>query len=231
MIYRRMPTLLRILPGALQRYILFFEASIEDAVREFAASLPPAALVLDAGAGESQYEPLFAGLRYMAVDLAVGDADWSYRRLDAVADLSLLPFASHVFAGAVNIVTLEHVRDPRAVLAELARVLAPGGRLLLVTPLEWEEHQQPHDYFRYTRYGVEHLLHSAGLTVERIEPVGGFFRLLARRLLNAPQFFPPVIALLVLALVAVPAVLLPLLDGFDRRRAFTLGHICIARKP
>jgi len=219
------------MPAAVQRQVLHFEACIEDAARAFAASLPPGAAVLDAGAGESQYEPLFAGLRYVAVDLGVGDSQWSYRRLDAVADLSLLPFADGSFAGCVNIVTLEHVREPRAVLSELARVMRSGGRLLLVTPLEWEEHQQPHDYFRYTRYGVMHLLNSAGLEVERLEAAGGFFRLMARRLWNAPQFFPVPLAWLVLLLVAVPALVLPLLDGLDPRRAFTLGHICIARKP
>ncbi len=231
MIYRRKPAPLRLMPAALQRHVLHFEASIEDAARAFAASLPRGGRVLDAGAGESQYEPLFAGLHYVAVDLAVGDSEWSYRRLDAIADLASLPLAANSFDGAVNIVTLEHVQRPAAVLAELARVLRPGGRLLLVTPLEWEEHQQPHDYFRYTRYGVAHLLAGAGLEVERLDAAGGFFRLLARRLLNMPQFFPPLVAWLVLALVAVPALLLPLLDSFDRRRAFTLGHICIARKP
>lgn len=231
MIYRRMPAPLRLMPAAVQRYVLSFEAAIEDAAREFGRALPAGSRLLDAGAGESQYEPLFEGLRYVAVDLGVGDSEWSYRRLDAIADLARLPFADGTFAGAVNIVTLEHVREPAAVLAEIARVLASGGRLLLVTPLEWEEHQQPHDYFRYTRYGVEHLLQSAGLVVERLDAAGGFFRLLSRRLLNAPQFFPPLIAWLVLAMVAGPALLLPLLDRLDRRRAFTLGHICIARKP
>jgi SAM-dependent methyltransferase len=231
MIYRRMPALLRILPAAMQRHILHFESRIEDAARQFAALVPAGRRVLDAGAGESQYEELFGGLQYIAVDLGVGDAGWSYSKLDAVADLGRLPFRDESFAGVVNIVTLEHVRYPRSVIVELARVLEPGGLLLLVTPLDWEEHQQPHDYYRYTRYGVEHLIRNAGLRVERLEAVGGFFRLLSRRLLNAPQFFPGPVAWLVLAMVALPALLLPLLDGLDERRAFTLGHICIARKP
>jgi hypothetical protein len=64
-----------------------------------------------------------------------------------------------------------------------------------------------------------------------MEPAGGFFRLLGRRLLNTPQFFPGPAGLIALALVAGPALVLPALDGFDRRRNFTLGHICVARKP
>lgn len=231
MIYRRMPAPLRLMPSALQRRVLSFEADIEDAARAFSAALPAGSRVLDAGAGEAQYAPLFAGHRYTAVDLGVGDADWSYSSLDAVADLERLPFGNSTFDACVNIVTLEHVQQPQQVVSEMARVLRPGGRLLLVTPLEWEEHQQPHDYFRYTRYGLELLLTRAGLRVETLTPAGGFFRVLSRRLLNAPQFFPGPVAWGVLAAVALPALAIGALDGLDRRRSFTLGHICIASKP
>ena len=130
----------------------------------------------------------------------------------------------------MNIVTLEHVREPRRVVEEIARVLKPGGRLLLVVPQEWEVHQAPHDYFRYTRYGLRYLLESAGLEVERIEPVGGYFRLLSRRLLNGLQFFPGVLFFPAALLFAPPALVLPWLDALDRERNFTLGYICRARK-
>ena len=226
MICRRMPGLLRLAPEFLQRHILHFEASVENAVRAFVRDLPANAVVLDAGAGEAQYAPLFDGMRYVAVDLGVGDAEWSYEALDAIADLTHLPFPSGIFAGAVNIVTLEHVREPALVVKELARVLRPGGSLLLVTPLEWEEHQQPHDYYRYTRYGVTWLVESAGLRVEKLEAVGGMFRLLARRMLSVSMFTP-----LLFPFFAPAALVLPLLDGLDRNRHFTLGHICVARKP
>lgn len=230
MIYRRMPAILRLTPEWVQRQVLYFESRIEDAVRQFVRQIEPGARVLDAGAGEGQYKSLFADLRYTGIDLGVGDAEWAYHKLDAIADLAKLPFADASFAACVNIVTLEHVQEPSAVVQELARILKPGGRLLLITPLEWEEHQQPHDYYRYTRHGIEYLLQRAGLTAETLEPAGGFFRLLGRRLLNAPQFFPGPLAWLVLAGVALPAMLVSCLDRLDRTRHFTLGHICIARK-
>lgn len=231
MIYRHIPGPLRIMPAALQSYVLHFESAIETAVTRFAASLPPSAAVLDAGAGEGQYATLFQKHRYVGVDLALGDAAWNYCDLDAIADLAALPFASHTFDACVNIVTLEHVEEPPAVIAELFRTLKPGGRLLIVTPHEWEEHQQPYDYFRYTRYGIELLLRRAGFAEIVVEPVGGFFRLLSRRLLNGIQFFPGPLALFAAIAFGPPALALPLLDGLDRRQNFTLGHVCTARKP
>jgi hypothetical protein len=110
-------------------------------------------------------------------------------------------------------------------------VLAPGGRLLLIAPHEWEVHQAPHDYFRFTRYGLGHLLARAGFETLVIRPAGGFFRLLSRRLLNALQFFPLVLLPLAALLFVPPALLLPALDFLDRERNFTLGYVCTARKP
>jgi SAM-dependent methyltransferase len=219
------------MPPALRRYVMHFEAAIEDAVSGFAASLPPGARVLDAGAGEGNYRAYFTAQRYTGLDLGVGDAAWDYSRLDVVGDLTALPFAPGTFDASLNVVTLEHVREPARVLAQIACALAPGGRFLLIAPHEWEEHQQPHDYFRYTRYGLDYLLRQAGFAGIEIRPVGGFFRLLSRRMFNALQFFPGPLMLLAAIFFVPPALVLPLLDPLDRRQNFTLGYICFARKP
>jgi len=224
----------RWLPRLLRRHILHFEVAIEDAVAAFARTLPTGAMVLDAGAGEGQYARYFARQRYYGVDLAVGDAAWDYSKLDVVADLTALPFRDARFDAALNIVTIEHLREPGRALAEIARTLAPGGLLLVVAPHEWEVHQAPHDYFRYTRYGLACLLEQAGLDVVELRPVGGFFRLLERRLLNGLQFFTGGWRWLLLVpaalLLAPPALVAPLLDPLDRERNFTLGYVSIARK-
>lgn len=222
------------LPRPVRRHILHFECEIEDAVRSFARQLPAGVRVLDAGAGESQYALHFPRQRYCAVDLAVGDPAWDYSRLDAVADLTALPFPSATFEAALHLVTIEHLREPACALAEIARTLKPGGQLLVAAPHEWEVHQAPHDYFRFTRYGLAYLLERAGLEVCELRPAGGYFRLLARRLLNGLQFFSGGFRWLgflpAAILVVPPALILPFLDSLDRDRNFTLGYICTARK-
>ena len=227
MIYDNLRSLL---PGALSRYVMHFEAAIEDAVANFALALPPRVRVLDAGAGEGDYKHYFAEQRYCGLDLGIGDSEWNYSRLDVLGDLEILPFPDATFEAAINIVTLEHVLDPARVICELGRVLAPGGRFLLVAPLQWEEHQQPHDYGRFTRYALDRLLKQAGFTEISIQPVGGIFRLISRRLLNALQFFPGPLMLVAGIFFAPPALLLPLLDPLDKDKSFTLGYICSARK-
>ncbi len=221
------------LPLPLRRHILHFEGEIEDAVAAFASGLPDGARVLDAGAGEGQYRRHFASQRYCGVDLAVGDRSWDYSRLDARADLTALPFRDGAFDAAIHIVTIEHLREPGAALAEMARTLRPGAALLVAAPHEWEVHQAPHDYFRYTRYGLAYLLEKAGFEVREMRPAGGYFRLLARRLLNGLQFFTGGIRWLCFIPAAIllvpPALILPLFDALDRDRNFTVGYICTAR--
>jgi SAM-dependent methyltransferase len=222
------------LPSFLRRHILHFEAEIDDALVSFARLVGAGERVLDAGAGEGRHVRYFPDARYCGVDLAVGDATWNYRCLDAIADLSALPFRDGTFAACINIVTLEHVREPHRVLRELARTLRSGGRLLLVVPHEWEVHQAPHDYFRYTRHGVAYLLEQSGFSRVEIQPAGGYFRLLSRRMLNGLQFFTGgarwLCFLPAALLLGPPALLLPFLDFLDRERNFTLGYICTAEK-
>ncbi|HET8547309.1 MAG TPA: class I SAM-dependent methyltransferase [Bryobacteraceae bacterium] len=225
-----LPSVQRAMPEWLRRYVLHFEAAIEDAVAACAQSLAPGARVLDAGAGEGRYKRWFVRHRYIGADLAIGDPAWSYAGLDVITDLERLPFRDAVFDAALNIVTLEHVREPARVLSELHRTLVPGGSLLLIVPQEWEVHQQPHDYYRYTRFGVAHLLECAGFTDLSIRPVGGYFRLLARRLLNGLQFFRGPLVVPAAVLLVPPALVLPLFERLDRTRSFTLGYVCTARR-
>lgn len=224
------PEIQRKLPRFLRRRALSFEAHIDDAVASFAGSLAPGERVLDAGAGEARFAPCFARQRYCAVDLAVGDELWDYTKLDTITDLTALPFPAASFDACLSIVTLEHVREPACVLAELARVLKPGGAFLLVVPQDWEVHQAPHDYYRYTRYGLRYLLERTGFAQARVLAAGGFFQVLSRRLLNALQFFRGFWFLPAAALLVPPALLLPAFDRLDRERNFTLGYVCTARR-
>jgi SAM-dependent methyltransferase len=220
------------LPLMVRRHLLHFESVIDDQLMMFASDAHPGDRVLDAGAGEGGHARFFRQARYVGVDLAIGDLTWNYGGLDAVADLTALPFLNASFSACINIVTLEHVREPQRVICEIARALVPGGRLLLVVPHEWEVHQPPHDFFRYTRYGVELLLSHAGFTAIVIQPIGGYFRLMARRLLNGLQFASGGLRSILFfpaALFVVPlALILPFFDFLDRDRTFTLGYVCTA---
>lgn len=51
-----------------------------------------------------------------------------------LADIQRLPFEDGYFDTVISCETIEHVPEPRLAVTELARVLRPGGRLILTTP-------------------------------------------------------------------------------------------------
>lgn len=210
-------------------------------MRQAGETIPNGARVLDAGAGEGRFRSFFDHTRYVGVDLAVGDEVWDYSGLDAVADLERLPFPAESFDAALCTQVLEHVPEPGRVIAEIARVLRPGGRLFLSAPQSWHLHQAPHDYYRYTAYGLRHLLESGGLAVESIEPLGGYFWYLSFQLQNLNYWLfshrrsqwitLPVRALNALAFQVIAPLALFYLDRLDPVQHETFGHVCVAVKP
>ena len=78
----------------------------------------------------------------------------AYGNVDIVTDLRRLPLADGALAGGVSIAVLEHVPDPAAHIAEMHRVLRPGGRMLVFVPFIQPFHASPYDFQRYTAVGL-----------------------------------------------------------------------------
>lgn len=155
--------------------------------------------------------------------------------LDAAVDLNeALPFADGRFDTIVLSDVLEHLAEPAVLWREMARVLAPGGRLLLNTPFLYGVHEAPHDYARYTEFGLRRLAEQAGLEVLLLRPMGGSLHvmadLLAKHLAQLPLFG----ALLAAATQGAVALLdrTPLGRRIAARTQarFTLGHFMVVTK-
>jgi SAM-dependent methyltransferase len=146
---------------------------LEQEVRRFARGTKRGMLVLDAGAGKSPYRKLFDHAQYEAADFA--QLRSSYAPLDYVCDLTDIPVADGRFDRVLFNQVLEHLPEPPAAIAELYRVLKPGGRLFCSVPLFYNEHQVPYDYFRYTQYGLRRVFTDAGFKVVRLDWLEGYF--------------------------------------------------------
>lgn len=136
-------------------------------------AVQPGQLVLDAGSGRAPYRDLFAHARYETADfLAVKGK--TYTEQDYVCDLAEIPVEDARFDHVLLTQVLEHIPEPARVLAELHRVLKPGGTLWLTAPLFYVEHERPYDFFRYTQFGLRHLVEGAGFDVEEVEWMEGY---------------------------------------------------------
>jgi SAM-dependent methyltransferase len=108
-------------------------------------------LTLEVGAEDSRCRQWFPNL--VAINIS------SNGNIDAQADAYRLPFVDDAFEVVVCAEVLEHTHTPELALRELRRVLKPGGKLLLTSPFAFPIHYAPTDYYRFTRFGLMHLLH------------------------------------------------------------------------
>ncbi|MCU0849128.1 MAG: class I SAM-dependent methyltransferase [Spirochaetes bacterium] len=216
--------------------------------REFLKSIvieiPPESLFLDAGAGQCQYKDIFHKQKYFAIDAAIGDINWNYSELDAVSDLSRMPFRKETFKTVICTQVLEHVKEPQAIINEMFRILQPGGFLYLSAPQGWGVHQEPYDFFRFTCYGLQYLFEKAGFQIIYIKPSSGYFGYLANRLSILPKYLfwqikNPLIRILFLPFELLsffffvfffPAILNSM-DFLDKKREYTLNYFVKASKP
>lgn len=160
-----------------KRYVNPSRVQLKRQMRRFARGTRRGMLVLDAGAGKSPYRKLFRHARYEAADFAQLDTD--YGPLDYVCDITDIPVEDGRFDRVVFNQVLEHLPEPTRALAELHRVLKPGGRIFCSVPLFYAEHQQPYDYYRYTQFALKRVFEEAGFEIMRIEWLEGYFGTIA----------------------------------------------------
>lgn len=208
---------------------------ITDAVaRVYGRELPQHARgrLLDLGCGQV---PLYGAYRTLVDEVTC--VDWAAgEHIDVECDLAeALPFESARFDTIILSDVLEHVPEPALLWREMARVLAPGGRIVMNVPFLYWLHAHPHDYYRYTRFALERFVRLNQLTLVTLQPLGGVFDVLADTAAKVLDKLP---------LVGRPAalVLQALVGAFGRTglgaraaevsaRHFPLGYFVVAERP
>jgi SAM-dependent methyltransferase len=213
-------------------------------VQEQARQVPPGSHVLDVGAGSAPYRDAFAHCRYRTHDFTQLQPHQllhgHYAQIDYVSDARAIPVPDGTFDVVLCTEMLEHVPEPIDVVRELARILRPGGRLILTAPLGSGIHQEPYHYYGgYTPFWYEKFLDDAGFVQVRIEPNQGSLRYFAQESIRFARstrpfalrmplvwdlLWAPIWVLLLPVLVLGIPVAGALLDRFDRDRRFTVGY-------
>ncbi|MDH7486514.1 MAG: class I SAM-dependent methyltransferase [Anaerolineae bacterium] len=150
-----------------------------------AAKAHATGLTLDVGCGNRPYEALLAphvkgiiGLDLppdQDIERRPGTAAQRSQAVDVYGDAMQLPFADESFDTVVSFQVLEHVPEPQRMMGEISRVLRAGGHLILSTPQMWHVHEAPHDYYRFTRFGLAYLCRAGGLEIIAVQAIAGFW--------------------------------------------------------
>ena len=131
--------------------------------------------VIDIGCGEKLKRELIEAYvsGYVGVDHDRSQHDLS--EVERIGTAYRLPARDGEFESVLCTAVLEHLEEPKTALAEAFRVLHPGGYAVYTIPLFWHVHEEPRDFFRYTKYGIDHLFRSAGFQIIGITPLSGFW--------------------------------------------------------
>jgi SAM-dependent methyltransferase len=111
--------------------------------------------------------------------------DWPQSRhesshIDIEADLNQptdIPASS--FDTILTSSVLEHIWDHGTFWDEMVRTLRPGGKVIVIVPFVYGLHEEPHDYFRWSRHALARACEERGLKVSELDPYGGGLDVLA----------------------------------------------------
>lgn len=194
--------------------------------------------LVDLGSGTSPYRDFFE--LYCSSYTSV---DWSNSpheiKADVISDLNVsINVVSNSVDVVVSISVLEHLYRPQIMLKETYRILKDGGNLMMHVPWQWWVHEAPHDYYRYSPYGLEYLLSDAGFKLIRIEPQGGvfssiFFKLnyYLKRFSKGPRVLKLFIDLILLPILILNQFMAFMLDKLDFSWSLeSPGYIVTAKK-
>jgi SAM-dependent methyltransferase len=146
-----------------------YQPIIAKAIERARDQLQAADRVLDVGCGTQPYRPLFGGRPYTGIDVEASGRTAENKKPDVFFDGLNIPFQASEFGLVLCIEVLEHAIEPAHLLAEMFRVLRPGGQLVLTTPFMWGEHEAPYDFRRFSLNGLSRVAEQAGFTVVSAE--------------------------------------------------------------
>lgn len=202
-------------------------------------------VVVDIGGGSSPYYNIFANKseKYIAVDLAQSLPKKENRQIEQVIGVAEnIPLEDAVSEIVLCNQALEHVQDSVLSVAEIYRILKPGGKFIGSVPHISPVHLEPYDFRRYTDLGVKQLLENAGFVDIKVEGNGGVYStvalilamdwMLSARQENKSQKLLMFRALLLAPLVGFLNAIAIVLDRFLGDKQRTPANLCwTATKP
>lgn len=201
-------------------------------LKQFASEYLSGCLI-DIGCGTKPYKDLLA--TYITEHVGVDHQDTLHNKfnIDRFGTAYNLPAEDEEFDCALCTAVLEHLEEPEQALLECHRVLKRGGIAVYSVPFIWHLHEEPRDFFRYSKYGLKYLFEKTGFEIIDIKALSGFWVTFGQlfvyniyRFNRGPLRYIPIIPALGLVIQAISY----LLDRIDKTEQWTWMYMVVARK-
>jgi SAM-dependent methyltransferase len=188
--------------------------------------------LIDIGCGKT---PLYGAYRSLVTEVTCVDWPQSFHQqpyVDQQFDLNEpWPLTSNTYQTALSTDVLEHLPNPGLFWSEAARILQPGGKLILGVPFLYWIHEAPHDYHRFTEHALRRYAEQAGLRTGLVEPYGSAVHVLldiSAKLVSRRGWLSRLHEMLSKVMLHIPPV--PHWIG-NTSRNFPLGYAMVCEKP
>jgi len=139
--------------------------------------------LLDVGCGNKPYAQIINNLvdEYLGCDIVQS----SEQKVDILCNATEIQEPNESFDTILSTQAIEHIAEHQLVINESYRLLKFGGFLILSGPMYWPLHEEPYDFFRFTKYGFRHILNKAGFSIIEERSNGGKWALCGQALIHA----------------------------------------------
>ncbi len=189
--------------------------------------------LIDVGCGTKQYEGCLGEGITEHLGLDRMESPHGLQKVDLIGTAYDIPVEDNSFDSILCTEVLEHLEEPSRALTECRRALKPGGYALFTSPFIWHLHEEPRDFFRYSKHGLQYLFTTNDFQVVEITPLNGFWATFGQLFVynlhsynRWPIRLTPLIPVMGLLIQHVAM----LLDRMSTRDIWTSHYVSVVRK-
>ena len=189
--------------------------------------------LIDIGCGTKPYKELLAPYITDHIGLDHTHTLHEQSNIDLFGTAYNIPVGDNSFESALCTAVLEHLEEPEQALKECHRVLKPGGIAIYSVPFIWHLHEEPRDFYRFSKYGLKYLFEKTGFEIIEIKALSGFWVTFGQLFVyNLYRFNRSIIKWLhiidVIGLLIQACVYI--LDAIDKTEQWTWMYMVVAKK-
>jgi len=205
------------------------DKSLLEVIRKYAHGR-----LVDIGCGTKPYRKMLAS--YVTEHVGVDHEETLHDKsnIDLFGTAYDIPSEDEFFDSAICTAVLEHLEEPEVALRECFRVLKHGGYAIYSIPFIWHLHEEPRDFYRFSKYGIRYLFEKAGFQIAEIKALSGFWVTFGQLFVyNIYRFNRGLLRwLLVIDIVGLFIQAISYgLDKIDKTEKWTWMYMVVAKKP
>ena len=189
--------------------------------------------LIDIGCGIKPYQELLSPYVKEHIGIDRSDTLHSNTNIDLFGTAYKIPTEDQHFDSAICTAVLEHLEEPELALKECFRVLRLGGIAIYSVPFIWHLHEEPRDFYRFSKYGLRYLFEKVGFEILELNALSGFWVTFGQllvynlyRLNKGPLRWLHIIDGIGLMMQAIAYIL----DRFDKTEQWTWMYMIVVRK-